>query len=379
MEPAAPPTGKCTSGPDNSCQFAGMLEVNEFEGRFYCEAHAPLNAPGKIGAKYLHEFIARISKSSQKIDLRGTIIPVLAGQLYRFGHPAIDARGCTFEAATKIQVEGDIDMSGSTCLGDFQIYPHAVKLTAHGVDFLGDVSIVCNSTTLVDCTNSKAEKEFTLTGLLPKTSARLTGMTLSFAPVIEVDVSPPKAMPQNSNFHGWRLQRKTAYGGDAEGRYRTIRNLFNASRDREQEGTFYMYEKRARRKNQSMKNPMLWISRFVSACYDWIAGYGQSYERVFGWFLGVQTVFAVVYSIMSARFGWFGKIDSQVVVFTLAQVVKPFELLSARQADHWPYAGIYTGTPGSGWWTFVMMTDTVMSLTLVALFLLALRWRFRRD
>jgi hypothetical protein len=378
MQPAAPPTGLCTSGPNDSCQFAGMLHVHEHEGRSYCEAHAPLNASGKISAVYLSEFIERKLRSSEAMNLRGVVFPALAGQLYRLNNNTIDARGCTFEGGTGLQLGGNFDMSDSRCLGDFQIHAFAVEVKAHRVTFSGNVSIVCNGSRRVDCTDSTADKEFALTGVLANTSIRLAGLTLSLAPVIDVNVSP-KVMPQDSNLHGWSLRRKTAYGDGAEGRYRAIRNLFHASRDREQEGTFYMYEKRARRKNLSMKYPLSWISRFVSACYDWLAGYGQSYERVLAWFLGAQILFALVYSSMSGRFGWFGKIDSQVVVFTLAQVVKPFELLSARRADQWPYAGIYTGTPGSGWWTLVTMADTVLSLTLVALFLLALRWRFRRD
>jgi hypothetical protein len=132
--------------------------------------------------------------------------------------------------------------------------------------------------------------------------------------------------------------------------------LFHASRDREQEGTFYKHEKRARRRNLPLINPSSWISRFVSASYDWLAGYGQSCERAFLWFLGAQIVFALLYSIMSERFAFVGAIDSQVIAFTLAQIVKPFELLSARKADHWPYDGVYTG--GSGWWTAVTMADT---------------------
>jgi hypothetical protein len=151
-----------------------------------------------------------------------------------------------------------------------------------------------------------------------------------------------------------------------------------SNRDREQEGIFYQYEKRAWRMGLSLRRPASWIPRFVSACYDWFAGYGQSDQRAFWCFVGLQVGFGLLYAGMSKRFAWDGDtFDSQVAAFTLAQVVKLFELLSARTPIGWPYVGVYSG--GSGWWTLATMAHSVFSLTLVALFLLALRWRFRRD
>ncbi len=267
-------------------------------------------------------------------------------------------------------------MSDSECRGDFEVGYSNGELKAQRVRFAGDVNIYCNSAKRLNFTNSTADKEFCIYALVANTATRLSGLTLSLAPVIGVETSP-RMMPQDSNFRGLILRRKTAFGDGAEARYRAIRNLFHASRDREQEGTFYKYEKRALRKSLPLGKPTSWIPRFVSACYDWLAGYGQSFERAFLWFFGVQILFALLYSIMSDRFALFGKIDSQVIAFTLAQIVKPFELLSARPAENWPYKGVYTG--GSGLWTAVTIADTVLSLTLVALFLLALRWRFRRD
>ena len=200
-------------------------------------------------------------------------------------------------------------------------------------------------------------------------------MTLAFAPAIQVNAAPA-AMPQNSSIRRLSLL-KTAYGDGAEGRYRTIRNLFHASRDREQEGVFYRYEKRALRRALALRRLNSWIPRAISTSYDWLAGYGQSFESALIWFIALQVGFGFLYAVMSHRFGWGWTFDSQVAAFTLAQVVKPFELLSARTPTGWPYVGVYTG--GSIVWTLVTILHSLLSLTLAALFLLALRWRFRRD
>jgi hypothetical protein len=80
---------------------------------------------------------------------------------------------------------------------------------------------------------------------------------------------------------------------------------------------------------------------------------------------------------MSGRFALGGRPDSKVLAFTFSQVVKPFELLSARTADGGVYQGL--NIDGNGWWIFATALDSLFSLTLVALFFLALRWRFRRD
>jgi hypothetical protein len=182
-------------------------------------------------------------------------------------------------------------------------------------------------------------------------------------------------LPQETSFRGC-IFRATAFAEGAEARYRSIRNLFHTNRDREQEGDFYSLEKRAFPKSLG-RNWRAWLPRLFSKAYDWTSAYGRSYERALVFLLALQVVFGLLYSLMSKRFAFYGRIDSQIAAFTLAQIVKPFEILSARDFGRWPYAGVYPGE--GGWWVLVTVLHGVASLTLVALFLLALRWRFRRD
>jgi hypothetical protein len=365
-----------TSGPDNSCQFAGTIEVLEYNGRCYCQAHAPLGAPGRFQASQLQSFVANRLKNGSTIDLTSVVFPTYE-QRYPLNGGTVIARRCTFQGGVAL-IAATLDISGSRCLGNLSVHCTGGDLIASQVHFAGDVNVYCGSAGRLDFTDSKADGEFVLDNVVMSTpELRFDGMSLAFALVMNFNIAPGTGMPQNSSFRRLRL-RRSAFGNGAEGRYRTIRNRLHQNRDREQEGTFYQYEKRAKRKGLSLRRAASWIPRFVSACYDWLAGYGQSFERVLMWFIGLQVGFGFLYAVMSKRFAWDGDtFDSQVAAFTLAQIVKPFELLSARKPIGWPYAGVYTD--GSGWWIFATAVHSVLSLILVALFLLALRWRFRRD
>jgi hypothetical protein len=85
-----------------------------------------------------------------------------------------------------------------------------------------------------------------------------------------------------------------------------------------------------------------------------------------------------MYSALSGRLTTLpARYDSHVIAFTFAQVVKPFELFSAKAPTSGAYALI--PDPPSGWWLLLTATQSILSITLTALFLLAIRWRFRRE
>jgi hypothetical protein len=92
----------------------------------------------------------------------------------------------------------------------------------------------------------------------------------------------------------------------------------------------------------------------------------------------VQTIFYVLYAGMSGRLEFGGSYDSRVLSFTVAQIVKPFELFSPKGVGVNPY-DIGADTLNKGWWQLFTVTQSVISIALIALFLLALRWRFKRE
>jgi hypothetical protein len=68
-----------------------------------------------------------------------------------------------------------------------------------------------------------------------------------------------------------------------------------------------------------------------------------------------------------------------VLAFTFSQVAKPFELFSSKVSMDGAYAILRDSDYGTGLWQLLTAVQSVFSLSLVALFLLALRWRFRRE
>lgn len=334
MSSTAPPAGQCTSGPNRTCQFAELLAAREYEGRYYCQAHAPLGAPGRFTVTELHEFIAHQAPKigpARNLNLAGVVFAAEIMKRLHITSENVDAQGCTFASGTKLNVQGNLTMSGSKCIGIFHL-DDVRELRAQNVQFEGNVSIACTNSRYVDLAGSTFRRQLRLANVSSHTNElHLDDAILARAP----DIVSNKELPQNSSFQRLKLL-KSAYGRGAESKYRSIRNALHDNRDREQEGLFYEYEKRAKRRGLSLRRYQSWVPREVSICYDWLAGYGQSYERALLWFLAAQVCFALVYSIMSDRFGWGGELDSQVIAFTFAQIVKPFELLSARTADGWP-------------------------------------------
>jgi len=190
-----------------------------------------------------------------------------------------------------------------------------------------------------------------------------------------VPVLSEEKIPQQTTFTSAVFLPETLIP-DNEGAYRRIRNQFAANRARDLEGLFYRYEKICHRRSLPWRTK--WFARGLSYLYDLTAKYGYSFESAFVAIVIVQIAFGFGYSIASGRFGVPGQLDGTVAVFTLSQVVKPFELFSAKDSLS-PVYQMVAGTDPSAWWTFSALAHSLISITLVALFILALRWRFRRE
>lgn len=368
----------CTWGKDRrSCQFQTHLCLQEpFEGRYYCPAHAPLEHPKKLGGDWTQEFVIAQLRAGNR-DLSGIVFPGMPGRAYSIGegHP-VTATGCLFDRGLSLDIRNDADLSRATALGKLDITKHGYKLELQDGIFSGDLTISVPAGGIVDAARASFGATLAVNAGADMASLRLGGCQFSKAPQLSGATS--RKLPQDTSFRESRFL-PSAFSGGTEAKYRQIRNLFHENRDREQEGFFYCLEKRAMRKSLGWRGASL-VSRLFSALYDWLAAYGQSYERTLGWFVGVQAALAVIYSWMSAGRAFFnGHWSAPTLTFTLAQVVRPFELLSARQPDSAAYVAVYPGKTGLGWWAFATTAHSVLSISLLALFLLALRWRFRRD
>jgi hypothetical protein len=147
--------------------------------------------------------------------------------------------------------------------------------------------------------------------------------------------------------------------------YRVIREHFSENGDRDSEGRFYALEKHSQRLG------LPWgFTRLVSFLYDMTSVYGQSYARAFCWFCLLQLASFLGYAYLSDELSLCGTYDGRVLAFTFAQLVKPFELFTNR-----PAGGVYgiVGDRRLGVWQFLTAGQSILSLALLALFLLALR------
>ena len=102
----------------------------------------------------------------------------------------------------------------------------------------------------------------------------------------------------------------------------------------------------------------------------------ECYGRTFFLLVVVQLLFGFGYSFASGRLGT-GQIDWDVVAFTLAQVAKPFDIMAPHgTVDGY---GVLASNACISCWRLAAFAQSVLSISLLALFVLALRWRFRRE
>jgi hypothetical protein len=178
--------------------------------------------------------------------------------------------------------------------------------------------------------------------------------------------------PENVNFHGVRFNRN-ARPKSAESKYRFLRRKMRELGARDYEGLFYTLEQKCRAK----KYP--WIARIPFWFYDLTSGYGRSYERAILTLGAVQIIAFSFYHLLAYGFTLrLGAEWKDIAYFTVAQVLRPFELFTsgaevpewfARNASNY---GLSTIAYTAGF-------QSLLSIGIFALLLLAIRWRFKRD
>ncbi|HEY0683006.1 MAG TPA: hypothetical protein VGD45_11800 [Steroidobacter sp.] len=367
------------------CQFdpselAEASDIVLWQGRAYCQLHLPLLA-GALKRGFSDTACGHIKTA---LNLRGVQFPP---RQYNLNTKNVDTdlRECAFAADVALSLgSSKFDMSGST-FGSSARPPQGritLSLADHatvqldGARVFTSLEIQCQqgshharnwSMQRVAFWGELLLKDVKFTGSLDFSGARF------YAPVRFDNTK----MPQQTR--GDRLHfAKSALTPDAEGNYRSARLVFADHKNRELEGVFYACEKRCHRQSLSPRHLRNWLPLSLSNLYDLTSGYGHSYGKALTAFLVIQVLFGLGYSVASERFELAPATDWNVVLFTLAQVAKPFDLLSARSYDTTLF-GVVNLSEASPWWGIAAFIHSTISLALIALFLLAVRWRFRRD
>lgn len=185
-------------------------------------------------------------------------------------------------------------------------------------------------------------------------------------------------------FHASELHQGTDFtgtqfldlGGDAAPAYRTLKLAMAEMRARDEEGMFAALEHKCRRK-RSDTSPFV---KALSYVYGWTSDYGQFAGWPIVWLIGVAVVsfamYLVGYSGMrSASPAERMSVMAETLHFTLRQVVDPFSAF--QKTEGYAVARVFNDPPLG--LALIASVQSLFSLAMIALFLLALRWRFRRD
>jgi hypothetical protein len=362
---------QCQWRSDEGCQFSTRQDkpLVEYQGKQYCAWHLPLEAPNRPTIPQ--------EELSREPNLRGVQFP--AGHYVITGVPgaenARDMTRCRFAHGVSLGIGQRVSLDHSEFLGDTRVISHRL-CTA----MLRHVTARAAFKVRAESSSSESAVRWSFAGAefhgpvdFSKASfdeqVNLDGVT--FHAPVNFDGS---CFPQQTSAVGVKF-KKGAIDRESEGSYRYARTLFANHRNRELEGKFFALEKRCARKSI----PWWSFGAIVSWLYDIASEYGSNYVRAFVGFICVQVVAALGYSVAAGRFVPDWTFDRHVWIFTLSQVVKPFELLSAREPNTAAFRAIVGSVDHAGWLTFWTVLHSVASLTLVALFLLAIRWRFRRE
>lgn len=365
----------CQWSPTRACQFLAFTnELFDRDGRQYCWLHLPLGAGKRDGTTFQRHFDAFLK--DRYTDFSGVAFPADSdGTRYDFrGDQKFEFIGCEFAPNITIVFNQETygDFSNSRFRGASTIMALATyrSLVCHGVRFDGAFTL--------EAGDNRGDASFTDSRFLqaPRFN-RIEGVALLNLTACDFRRAPTFGQSTALPLRIYFFDAKFHPQWEDEGAFRRIRNLFAAQRARDSEGKFYALEKRCHR--LGLRAPREWVPRAISAAYDLSSEYGYSYGRALFWFCAVQVIFGVVYAWLSGdiNFSREAEYDGRIAAFTFAQIVKPFELFGSRAA----LEGAYSILPQSnrGLWMFLTAAQTIVSLSLVALFLIALRWRFRRE
>jgi hypothetical protein len=366
----------CQWNTDVPCPFSDLDGLGktfvDYEGRSYCALHLPIDSDRKLGAADFGATFRALQEAGYR-DFSGVAFPGAAGPNE---NPRIDIvrevnlKSSTFGNRLDIVVNNvPCDLSGSTCVGSsaLNIASGHVFVCDHAV-FASDVTIHAgNQPSDMDFTSSRFSAGCRFTAVDQVRRINLSHCVFRSAPVFANNAG----IPQKTIFRGAKFELRA----EDESAYRVIRNFFHAHRARDAEGRFYALEKRCQRRG--MTRPQEWVPRALSFLYDVSSEYGYSYGWALLWFCLVQVVFTLLYAALSGKLELGGGYDSRVVAFSFGQIVKPFELFSSRVFTDGAYGIIPAGN--RGWWLSLTAVQSVLSIALGALFLLAIRWRFRRE
>lgn len=176
------------------------------------------------------------------------------------------------------------------------------------------------------------------------------------------------------DFSNLRFPSVEPYWGAARRHYRTLKKLMGEIQSRDDEAMFYAREQKCLRK---LKETPSWV-KLLSVMYAVTSDYGQSALRPFVWLLATTSIFSIIYVYVQFAVLVGHNALGSPLGFAVEQIVRPFAILMSgyKSERQWVTAALEAYP---FWVPFFATVQSIISLGLLALLFLALRWRFRRG
>lgn len=155
--------------------------------------------------------------------------------------------------------------------------------------------------------------------------------------------------------------------------YRTLKVAMASTKARDDEGRFFALEQKSLRKRKD--TPIL--IKLLSTLYEATSDYGRSPELLIKTFLFVTAIFTIGYYVLGQFYGPVGW--QEAFSLSTAQIFKPFEIIVGipKYAENSWVELVLSDYPGL--LRIACGLQSLLSVIFIALFLLALRWRFMRE
>ncbi len=176
--------------------------------------------------------------------------------------------------------------------------------------------------------------------------------------------------PQGRNFKD--------HSPDAAPAYRTLKLDMENSRARQEEAMFYALEQKC----QAADSKTDCVVKRFSRLYELTSNYGQSLGRPVASMSGVSVSFFLIYLLMATGFSWktlasiefSWKTLGPTIGFTIEQSVSPFKVWRLPVSPEWLSSGVDLVVL-----KIIATLHSSLFLVFFGLFILVLRWRFKRG
>ena len=183
------------------------------------------------------------------------------------------------------------------------------------------------------------------------------------------------------SFHNCELHQNTIFESatfsdtseESSSAYRTLKLQMENVRARREEAMFYALEQQCLRNNKNIPRSV----KLFSWLYDVTSTYGQSVGKPLAWLFATFMLFPLIYtSVCDVCCNFKSSFDMTKVgesfALSVQQMVNPFWIWRSTEFPDWASTNLLAIK-------YIATLQSLVSLAFIALFLLALRWRFKRE